>query len=81
METLTKNSEWALTANDRCDAGNCTAQAYVQAIGLSGDLMFCAHHFKKIADNAPGYAALEKFAYKVVDETNRLIENRLQGDD
>lgn len=81
METLTKTEEWTLSAVDRCDSGGCSAQAYVQAIGVSGDLLFCAHHYKLISNNAVGYAALEKFAYKIIDETNRLIENRLKGDD
>lgn len=81
LETLMKTDEWTLSAVDRCDTGNCTAQAYVQAIGVAGDLLFCAHHYKLISNNAVGYAALEKFAYKIIDETGHLIENRLQGDD
>jgi hypothetical protein len=76
----TKDKAWVLSASDRCDTGDCSAQAFVQAIGVSGDLLFCAHHYKKIADNAPGYAALEQFAYKIINETGRLVENRLQGD-
>ena len=78
---LTKDKQWTLSATDRCDYAHCSAQAFVQAIGVSGDLLFCSHHYKSIADNAPGYAALEKFAYKIIDESERLIENRLQGDD
>jgi hypothetical protein len=73
--------EFILTAMDRCDSSNCAAQAYVVAVGVTGELMFCAHHYQKIADNAVGYAALEKFAYRIVDERERLIENRLIGDD
>lgn len=73
-----KTDEWVLTANDRCDA-ECSAQAYVKAVGVSGELMFCAHHWNKIINNAVGYDAMEKFAYSIIDERERLIENRLIG--
>lgn len=75
------NEEKVLTALDRCDAKSCTAQAYVKAVGVSGELMFCGHHYSAIVDNAIGWSNLEKFAYQVIDERDRLIENRLQGDD
>ena len=54
--------EYLLTLNDRCD--RCNAQAYVKAVGLDGDLLFCAHHYNKI-----------------VDERDKLIENKLKGKD
>jgi hypothetical protein len=73
-----KTDEWTLTAQDRCDA-ECSAQAYVRAIGVSGELLFCSHHWNKIVNNAVGYDAMEKFAYNVIDERERLIENRLIG--
>ena len=68
---------WTLTNNDRCD--KCAAQAYVAVKGISGELMFCSHHYNKIMDNAVGYDAMMKFAIQVIDERDRLIENRLQG--
>lgn len=80
MQVLKEQEEWTLTNADRCDA-NCSAQAFVKAVGVSGELMFCSHHYNKIVDNAIGYANLEKFAYNIIDERERLIENRLQGDD
>jgi hypothetical protein len=70
--------EWLLNANDRCDSG-CNAQAYVYAKGLDGDLLFCAHHYEEIMSNAVGYDQMMKFAIEVVDERERLVENRLQG--
>lgn len=76
-----KQEEITLTALDRCDAGNCGAQAYIKAVGVSGELMFCGHHYDRIVSNAVGWANLEKFAYQVVDERDRLIENRLIGQD
>lgn len=74
-----KIEEYTLTANDRCDA-ECSAQAYVKAIGVTGELLFCSHHWNAIVDNAVGYDAMEKFAYQVIDERDRLIENRLVGE-
>lgn len=62
--------EWILTANDRCDA--CQAQAYVQVTGVTGDLLFCAHHYNKVMDNAVGYDKMMKFAYQILDERERL---------
>jgi hypothetical protein len=79
METMTINKvEWQLSVSDRCD--KCGAQAYVQVTGVSGDLMFCGHHYEKIVDNAVGYDKMMKFAYEIVDERERLIENRLVGE-
>ena len=80
MQVLKDKVEWTLTAADRCDSG-CTAQAYVKAMGVSGELLFCSHHYNKIVDNAVGYDNLSKFAYTIVDERERLIENRLIGED
>lgn len=74
---ITKNVEWQLTLSDRCD--RCSAQAFVKVVGVTGDLLFCAHHYNKIMDNAVGYDAMMKFAYEIVDEREKLIENRLVG--
>jgi hypothetical protein len=73
-----EETTWALTASDRCDS--CGAQAYVHVSGVTGDLMFCAHHYNNIVDNAVGYDKMMKFAYQIVDEREKLIENRLKGD-
>ena len=75
----TKEKEWLLNASDRCDSG-CNAQAYVWAKGLDGDLLFCAHHYEEIMANSVGYDRMMKFAIEVVDERERLIENRLKVD-
>jgi hypothetical protein len=69
--------EWQLTLADRCD--RCSAQAFVKVVGVTGDLLFCAHHYNKIMDNAVGYDAMMKFAYEIVDEREKLVENRLVG--
>ena len=66
--------EWTLTGLDRCDV--CDAQAYVHVKGVSGELMFCGHHFNKANSNK-----LQAFAFEIIDERERLIENKSQGDD
>jgi hypothetical protein len=80
MQVLKGQEEWTLTNMDRCDA-ECSAQAFVKAVGVNSELMFCSHHYNAIVDNAVGYSKLEKFAFNIIDERERLIENRLQGDD
>lgn len=74
-------AEWTLTAQDRCDGKDCSAQAYVRAVGVSGELLFCNHHYEKIVNNVSGYEKMMKFAFKIEDERERLVENRLKGDD
>lgn len=62
--------EWELTANDRCDS--CSAQAYVRASGVSGELLFCGHHWEGIMNSPSGYEKMMKFAYTILDERERL---------
>ena len=57
---------------DRCDS--CSAEALVLVKGVTGELMFCGHHYNK------NEAALVNFAYEVIDERDKLIENKLIGD-
>lgn len=77
---MSSQKSWVLSASDRCDA-DCSAQAYVKATGVSGELFFCGHHYEKIVNNAIGYDKMMKFAYEILDERERLIENKSQGDD
>jgi hypothetical protein len=71
--------EWFLGARDRCDS--CAAEALVKVTGLNGDLMFCGHHYNKIMDNAEGYAKMMAFMLSIVDERDKLIENKAKGKD
>jgi hypothetical protein len=71
--TLTEEvieKEWLLKATDRCDS--CTSEALVKVTGLSGDLMFCGHHYNKIMNNTVGYDKMMSFALTVVDEREKL---------
>ena len=65
-----KPKEYLLTVNDRCDA--CGGQAYVCVTGVSGELMFCAHHYAKIMNDPVGKQRMESFAYEITDERDRL---------
>ena len=72
-----KQKEWQLKAVDRCD--RCNAQAYVLVKGATGDLMFCNHHYEKIMNSPDAYTKIMAFMLEVVDERERLIENKLMG--
>lgn len=63
--------QWALSPIDRCDS--CGAEALVQVTGLSGDLMFCGHHYNKIMDNPEGYKKMMAFALNILDEREKLV--------
>lgn len=68
--TAEETKVWLLDATDRCD--RCQAQAYVKVIGEIGDLLFCAHHYNKVMDNAEGYKKMMAFMVEVIDERARL---------
>lgn len=70
--------QWLLSAMDRCDS--CGSQAYVQVKGITGELLFCLHHYDAIMNSSTGYQKMMSFMLEVIDERDRLIENRLQGD-
>jgi len=75
----TENKEWILGPSNRCDS--CAAEALVRVSGINGDLMFCGHHYNKIMDNPEGYAKMMSFMISIVDERNKLIENKAKGKD
>jgi protocatechuate 3,4-dioxygenase beta subunit len=63
--------EWELSPSDRCD--RCNAEALVRVTGISGELMFCGHHYNKIMDNSEGYKKMMSFALTVLDEREKLV--------
>jgi hypothetical protein len=68
MNTMVKLEEdYVLNATDRCDS--CHAQAYVVVKGVTGELIFCGHHYVKNKE------ALKKFAYEIIDERSRIIQS------
>ena len=70
MTVAEQTKKYELTLLDRCDS--CGAQAYVKVEGVTGELMFCSHHYSKIMDSESGKEAMDKFAFKIVDERERL---------
>ncbi len=63
--------EYVLGPINRCDA--CSAEALVLVKGVSGELMFCGHHFAK------NETALKEFAYEILDEREKLVQNKAIG--
>lgn len=74
-----ETKEWVLKISDRCD--RCSAQALVQITGIDGSLMFCGHHYNKIMADPTGYKNMMSFMISVIDERDKLIQNRLKGED
>ncbi len=83
MKTMVKATEevveWTLKATDRCDS--CAAEALVQVTGLNGDLLFCGHHYNSIVNNPEGYKKMMSFMISIIDERDKLIENKAKGKD
>ena len=85
MNTMTQSlytqtvKEWVLGPLDRCDA--CSAEALVHVKGLTGELMFCGHHYNEIIDDQVGYKKIMDFMYEIIDEREKLVENKLKGKD
>lgn len=67
-----KPKEWLLNAKDRCDS--CAAEALVKVTGISGDLMFCGHHYNKIIDDKIGYVKMMNFMLTIIDEREKLVK-------
>jgi hypothetical protein len=77
IEAEAQEVSWELSAIDRCDT--CAAEALVKVTGLSGYLLFCGHHYNKIMDNPEGYKKMMAFAITILDERDKLIENKAKG--
>ena len=69
MPKTKEEIQYYLTALDRCD--RCSAQAYVRATGVSGELYFCGHHFAGMEES------LSKWAFEIIDERDKLNQNKL----
>ena len=59
-----KKQEKVLKIADRCD--RCGAQAFVLATGVSGELMFCGHHYHKYE------YSITQWAYNIVNELDTI---------
>jgi hypothetical protein len=75
IEPITEQ-EKILTLNDRCDAA-CSAAALVKVSGVTGELLFCGHHYARFENSE----SLKGFAFEVTDERWTVQnENRLKDD-
>jgi hypothetical protein len=72
---ITEEKERTLSALDRCD--RCAAQAYVMVGGVSGELLFCGHHYNNIVNNAVGYDKIMKFMKHIIDNRNQLVQESI----
>ena len=66
-----KIKEKQLKIADRCDS--CGAQAFVLVKMLTGELMFCGHHYNKHKDK------LNNQAYEIIDERHHINEKPSQS--
>jgi len=62
--------EWQLSPKDRCD--RCNAEALVKVTGITGELLFCGHHYNKIMAIPDGYNSMMSFMISVIDERQKL---------
>ncbi len=67
-----EEKEWTLTPLDRCD--RCSAEALVKVTGITGELMFCGHHYNKIMAIPDGYNSMMSFMISVIDEREKLAQ-------
>lgn len=79
MTIAEQEKVWKLGPLDRCD--KCPAEALVKVVGTSGELLFCGHDYNKIISTSEGYANLMTFAFNVIDEREKLVENKAKGKD
>jgi len=63
--------EYVLGPSDRCDS--CFAEALVKVNGVAGELLFCGHHYNKHE------VKLKQYAFDIIDERDKLIQNKLIG--
>jgi len=61
-----ETKEKVLKIADRCD--RCGAQAFVLATGVSGELMFCGHHYHEHEYQ------ITQWAYKIINELDSINE-------
>ena len=72
-----EEKKYQLKVSDRCDS--CQAQALVQVFGITGDLLFCGHHYNSIMNNPDSYNKMMSFMINIIDERDKLVENRTQN--
>ena len=71
------SKKYILNASDRCDT--CQAQALIRVKGVVGELTFCNHHYEKIMNNPESHNKMMAFLVEVLDEREKLVENKAIG--
>lgn len=79
IPTIEDLKSWTLGPKDRCDS--CSAEALVNIKGVSGELMFCGHHYNKITNNPKANKKMISFSFEIIDERDKLIEDKTKGKD
>jgi len=64
MSTMVEEKTFVLSAKDRCD--RCNSEALVWVNLLSGDLLFCGHHYGRHEE------MIAASAIEIVDERSKL---------
>jgi hypothetical protein len=78
-DSIVKPKEWVLSPLNRCDS--CNAEALVQVTGITGELLFCGHHYNKIMSDPSGYKNMMSFMLTIIDERDKLIEDKSKEPD
>ncbi len=73
VEETEEVKSYVLGPQDRCDS--CSAEALVWVNGVAGELLFCGHHYAKHEEK------LKDYAFEVIDERDKLIQNKLKDED
>lgn len=71
MTMTQEKSERILNVSDRWDA--CSSQAFVLVKLISGELMFCGHHYNKNQEK------LNSQSYEIIDEREYINEKPSQS--
>ena len=71
IDEVVEEKQWLLSPLDRCD-NDCNAEALVKVTGITGELMFCGHHYNKIMSTPDGYNSMMSFMITVLDERSKL---------
>jgi len=67
-KTTSASAHGVLTKMDRCDVGDCPAQAWVLVKFVTGSLYFCSHHYNEHE------TGLFDTAVDILDERERINE-------
>jgi hypothetical protein len=53
----------------------------VKVTGINGDILFCGHHYNNVMSTPEGYSKMMSFMISIIDEREKLVENKSKGKD